>query len=138
MSERLRPPHDDLVTAATFQDFAEAHIAMGALKAQGIPAWLLDANHVAVAPHLSIGVGIRLATPKTFLDRTRAVLAEACGNKAAWETCPSCGSGDIRRGRRLLVTFAHFLIAGIPVSAAFSRYRRCYTCGHTWRRDNRH
>lgn len=122
-----------LVTIATFHNPYEGHIALGALRAEGIPSWLLGEHHSSVAPHLSIIVGARLVTLEAGQEQGVAILDEA--TKAdGWETCPSCGSSVIRRRRRLSVIFALYFLFGVSTPyTPHNRRRCCYHCGYRWK-----
>jgi len=122
-----------LVTIATFHNPHEGHIALGALRAEGIPSWLLGEHHPAVALHLSIAVGARLVTLEGGAARGTTILEEAA-KADGWEACPSCGSTAIRRRRRLSIIFALFFLFGVSTPyTPHTRQRSCYDCGHKWR-----
>lgn len=126
------PTPGRLVTIATFHSPYEGHLALGALRAADIPAWLLGSSHAGVAPHLSIAIGARLATREADVERAKAILREAEGADG-WELCPQCGSSRIRRRKRLWVVLALFALLGLTSPYAPHNARRCcYDCGHEW------
>lgn len=65
-----------MVTIATFDNIVDAHIALGRLQAEGIPAVLADQNLVQTDWLYSIAVGgIKLQVPESFAERARKELA---------------------------------------------------------------
>lgn len=65
-----------MVTVATFENIVDAHIALGRLQAEGIPAHLSDEHLVQTDWLYSIAVGgIKLQVVPAFADRARQVLA---------------------------------------------------------------
>ena len=64
-----------LVTIATFDNMPEAHIAMGRLKAEGIPCSLADENLVQTDWLYSIAIGgIKLQVEPAYEPRAREIL----------------------------------------------------------------
>ncbi|MEJ2344832.1 MAG: DUF2007 domain-containing protein [Gammaproteobacteria bacterium] len=65
-----------MVTVATFDNMVDAHIALGRLQAEGIPATLADENLVQTDWLYSIAVGgIKLQVADADAGRARLVLA---------------------------------------------------------------
>ena len=62
-------------TVATFENIVDAHIALGRLQAEGIPASLADENLIQTdwlySPMLG---GIKLQVPLTFASAARRIL----------------------------------------------------------------
>lgn len=64
-----------LITVATFDHLPDAHIALGRLHAEGIAAWLADANLVQTDWLYSIAVGgIKLQVNSSDVERAQRVL----------------------------------------------------------------
>lgn len=65
-----------MVTVATFDNMVNAHIALGRLHAEDIPAFLSDEHLVQTDWLYSIAVGgIKLQVEPQYAERARAVLA---------------------------------------------------------------
>lgn len=65
-----------MVTVGTYENTADAHIALGRLKAEGIPAFLADEHLVQADWLYSIAVGgIKLQVEPRYAERAREILA---------------------------------------------------------------
>ncbi|NIP73524.1 MAG: DUF2007 domain-containing protein [Gammaproteobacteria bacterium] len=65
-----------MVTVGTYEDMVNAHIALGRLKAEGIPAFLADEHLVQTDWLYSIAVGgIKLQVEPRHAARAREILA---------------------------------------------------------------
>jgi hypothetical protein len=76
-----RVPHmpadmDEYMTVATFDKSTDAHIALGRLAAEGVPALLFDDNMVQMDWLYAIALGgIKLRVPRRDAERARLILA---------------------------------------------------------------
>lgn len=67
---------ETLVTIGRYLDVTEAHIAAGRLRAEGIPVYPLDINHLSANPILGVGLGgVRLRVLVRFEQKARRVLS---------------------------------------------------------------
>ena len=67
---------DEYVTVATFDKSTDAHIALGRLAAEGVPALLFDDNMVQMDWLYAIALGgIKLRVPRRDAERARLILA---------------------------------------------------------------
>lgn len=65
-----------MVTIATFENMVDAHIALGRLRVEDIPAYLSDEHLVQTDWLYSIAVGgIKLQVEPQYVDQARKVLA---------------------------------------------------------------
>ena len=65
-----------MVTVATFENMVDAHIALGRLRVENIPAYLSDEHLVQTDWLYSIAVGgIKLQVEPQYVDQARKVLA---------------------------------------------------------------
>lgn len=64
---------DELVTIATYDKSTNAHIALGRLAAEGIPAQLFDSHMVQMESAIALG-GIKLRVSRSDAEAARKVL----------------------------------------------------------------
>ena len=70
-----------LVLVAHYYDWAEAHIALGALRSAGVTAFVHGHEHIALRPLSMMALGgVRLVVPEGALDEALGVLEEAVAN----------------------------------------------------------
>lgn len=130
----------------------EAHLARALLEAEGIDAWVLDAEQVGVQWHVAGAIGgIKVAVREEDAYRARAVLAEdysaqlddteeASLPAASEERCPRCGSTAIRSIETAQpptavswVSMTAFFLLGLLVPRRRRRVdTSCAGCGHSW------
>jgi hypothetical protein len=66
-----------MITIATFDTIIDAHIAMGRLKAEGIPCSLMDEHLVQTDMLYSPALGgIKLQVDQSHVDQARYILAQ--------------------------------------------------------------
>lgn len=66
----------DAVTIASYDITPPAHIALGRLRAEGIPCWLADEHLVQTDWLYSIALGgIKLQVERAYAERARHILA---------------------------------------------------------------
>lgn len=130
----------------------EAHLSRALLEAEGIDAWVLDAEQVGVQWHVAGAIGgIKVAVREEDAYRARAVLAEDYSSQlddteeaslpaASEERCPHCGSIAIRSIETAQsptaaswVSMTAFFLLGLLVARRRRRVdTSCASCGHTW------
>lgn len=139
-----------LVTLTTFRTAHDAQLAKAVLEDEGIPAFLGDEN-------------IELQVAADDFDRADGILNRIGGLDAAERTtttaqhairhpeqCPSCGSPDVRRTRRLLgfllcaallfavgvavdqLVMTFYLALAVCIFFLIASPYRCADCGHRW------
>ena len=89
---------DDLVTVGTFRAAPEAELAKTALDAEGIEAFIADAETVTMDWLLGIAVGdVKVQVAASVAERARAILArrrppDDSAEPAGVTTCLACGA----------------------------------------------
>jgi hypothetical protein len=116
---------ETLVTVARYFDVTEAHIAVGLLESEGIPAHPMDVNHVSANPLLGIGLGgIRLQVPASFEEAAREVLASRQSleeaNRNDLSTDESSGDETSRRDRDAREKLRILRVLGVAVLLVFA------------------
>jgi predicted RNA-binding Zn-ribbon protein involved in translation (DUF1610 family) len=87
----------EFIPVQSFNNYVEAHIAMGNLQQQHINCWLKDEYTVTIDPILASAVGgIKLMVAKVQVPRAVEILKQAAGNKHPHYACPHCGSHEIQ------------------------------------------
>jgi hypothetical protein len=119
-----------LVTIATFSSSWEAHLALGKLQSEGMPAVLIDQNMGGRGGMYAIGIGIKLQVPAVDAERALAALPKRV--RATNVKCPQCGATDTRQidfspGVKILF----LLLLGIPYLFVQKPWA-CLQCGHAW------
>jgi len=113
-------------------------MARSRLEAEGIDAYVQDANIVRMNWLYSLAVGgVRLQVSSEHAPEALAILSsldsQDSGPDELSDACPECGRSRIavlRPGRRF--AFVLWLVVGFPLWRL--RYRwSCLDCGHTWR-----
>ena len=126
-------------TIATFHEAHVAHLARGALEAEGIPAEIRG-EHLASIQHSFSDGPIRLIVPSDEAERALEILMEGRAHVIEDETdlehhpirvptCPDCGSASIQEaaGTGVLAVFGEIM------SGMLGRRWTCLTCGGRWR-----
>lgn len=149
---------DFLVTVASYWFLSDAVLAKNALDAAGIDSVLVDQNMAMNITNAVRGVKLRVRN----IDAIRAgeVLESNCESleeieepdeaRPEPESCPACGSTDIKRNVRLplfaIITVialsigvaldvseaAFFGVLAAAVLLLISDRNRCSECGETW------
>lgn len=87
----------EFIPVQSFNNYVEAHIAMGSLQHEHINCWLKDEYTVTIDPLLTNAIGgIKLMVAKVQVPRAIEILRKAAGN-LPHVACPHCGSRDIQR-----------------------------------------
>src|SRR4051812_3889814 len=87
----------EFIPVQSFNNYIEAHIAMGNLQQQHINCWLKDEYTVTIDPILANAVGgIKLMVAKVQVPRAIEILKEVAGNNKQHYVCPHCGSHNIQ------------------------------------------
>jgi hypothetical protein len=122
-----------LVTVATFGDGWEAHLAIGKLEAEGIPAVLADENIVGTGGgiYTNLAGGIKLQVPEADIERALAALPSRVRTRIV--PCPSCRKSDTRPVELTPgVKILFLLLLGIPYLFV-TRPWVCLDCGHLFK-----
>ena len=118
----------EFVQIAVFDNYMDAHIAMGQLEESGVRCWLKDENTLATNPMWNQALGgIKLMVAEEDLEDAKTLLVQY---KDAREkiTCPACGSTNVE-----LVTTPKkasnwfFALLG---SVGAEKVYHCFNCGH--------
>jgi hypothetical protein len=135
----------------------EAHIARTLLEADGIEAFVLDAEQIGVQFHVAGAVGgVKVAVRPEDAERARTLLAldhspalegvpEAVLPAPDDERCPRCGSSataTVQRTDRVpalaWLSMGVFFLLGVLVPRRHRRVRRwCRGCGAMWVAESR-
>jgi DNA-directed RNA polymerase subunit RPC12/RpoP len=87
----------EFIPVQSFNNYVEAHIAMGNLQQQHINCWLKDEYTVTIDPILANAVGgIKLMVAKVQVPRAIELLERVSENKQPHYACPYCGSRAIQ------------------------------------------
>ena len=132
---------DQLITVRTYSLPWQADLARTMLEAEGIPAFVADANTVSMNWLYSNAIGgVRLQVPESYAEAANETLSSDKNyspsvpeDESDSPTCPKCGNHNstiIRRGRRW--TFLTWLLVGVPLFFPPKRYQ-CLECGTIWK-----
>jgi hypothetical protein len=113
----------------------EAELARMRLESEGVPVFLQSMNYTSMDWLMSNALGgILVQVPPSEAAHARQILADnPVKADAPEETCPKCGSSDVRRAKlswRISMLSTHFL--GIPLPFTGPNLR-CAKCGHVWK-----
>ena len=118
---------DELVTIATYDDPAYAHIVQAELESEGIDSYLLDENVANMFWHLSAATrGVKLQVRQSDASQAQQIISEKVREPTPVEIsprrprCPRCDSSDISHGRprRWLLILLAIAIPLIPIGNA--------------------
>lgn len=144
-----------LITVAAYREPHVAHLARLRLEAEGIPAFVLNENHVRLNWLYSNALGgVRVQVLQSHAEAAQQVLAadlsgELPDTVALWsppeasDCCPDCRSPAIERTPTERSTKAVSLglvaVLGLPLPFAWRRGRwACKACGHAWTERSRY
>src|SRR3954452_6649616 len=123
----------EFIPVQSFNNYVEAHIAMGNLQQQHINCWLKDEYTVTIDPILANAVGgIKLMVAKVQVPRAIEILKAAAGNIKQQYACPHCGNRDIQlvespqKKVNLLTAIISRLLGSNTIS---NQSWHCYNCG---------
>jgi len=123
----------DFIPVQSFNNYVEAHIAMGNLQQQHINCWLKDEYTVTIDPILANAVGgIKLMVAKVQVPRAIEILKTAAGNKEQHYACPHCGSREIQlvESAPKKVNLFTALVSRLTGSDSTSKQTwHCFHCG---------
>ena len=122
----------DFVPVQSFNNYVEAHIAMGSLQEQHINCWLKDEYTVTIDPILANAVGgIKLMVAKVQVPRAVEILRKA--EKKQHYACPYCGSSNIHLVDTPLKKINLFTVLMDKLFGSNAMQSRqhwhCFTCG---------
>jgi hypothetical protein len=87
----------EYIPVQSFNNYVEAHIAMGNLQQQHINCWLKDEYTVTIDPILANAVGgIKLMVARVQVPRALEILKGVAENNKQHYACPHCSSRDIQ------------------------------------------
>lgn len=124
----------EFIPVLSFNNYVEAHIAMGNLQQQHINCWLKDEYTVTIDPILANAVGgIKLMVAKVQVPRALEILEKVAGNKTVQYACPHCGSRQIQlvtippKKAGWLIAFINKLLGDRALKA--KQVWHCAACG---------
>lgn len=125
----------DFVVVNAYQNYVDAHIAMGVLEEKGIECWLKDENTVTIDPILTNAVGgIKVMVKKEEGQKAWDILENLRQQQKATVTCPKCGSHNIElvTTPRKASNWASALIGFFITSYAMpgGKANHCFDCSH--------
>ena len=130
----------DYVLLRAFDNYVDAHIAMGRLQEEGIEGWLKDENTVTIDPILTNAVGgIKLMVPVADAEKAMTLLRTQENEFKKNNPCPKCGSLNIekvstpRKASNWFSALIGFFVTSyaMPVDKVF----HCFQCGHEWNEE---
>lgn len=125
----------EFILVNTYQNYIDAHIAMGVLEEKGIKCWLKDENTVTIDPILTNAVGgIKLMVDSTQSENAAGILRTIDNEFKAAHPCPKCKSLNIElvSTPRKVSNWLSFIIFGLFASYApkIDMVYHCFNCGH--------
>jgi len=125
----------DFVLLNTYQNYMDAHIAMGVLEEHEIRCWLKDENTVTIDPILTNAVGgIKLMVEKEKVQQAGEILRNLRQEQKASIVCPKCESHNIefvstpRKASNWFSALWGFLT--FSVAMPVDKVHHCFDCGH--------
>lgn len=125
----------EFVLLNTYQNYVDAHIALGVLEEHGIRCWLKDENTVTIDPILTNAVGgIKLMVEKERAQDAVQILRNIKQEQKASLSCPKCGSHNIefvstpRKASNWLSVIVGFFITSYAMPV--DKVHHCFDCGH--------
>jgi hypothetical protein len=123
----------DFIPIAVFENYIDAHIAMGQLEESGIECWLKDENTVTMDPILTQAVGgIKLMVAANDVPDAMTLLS-AYRNSREKISCPSCGSDNVevvttpRKMSNWLGAFVGMFLGSYALGV--DKVYHCFDCG---------
>ncbi|MBO9620863.1 MAG: DUF2007 domain-containing protein [Niabella sp.] len=125
----------NFVVAATYDNYIDAHLALGNLLSEDINCWLKDENTIAVHPGLINAIGgIKLMVAEPQVGRAVEILRTTKQQFQEQNPCPNCGSTNVeyistpKKSSTWLETFVNMVRFGGAQMAADKIYH-CFDCG---------
>ncbi|MGJ7032680.1 DUF2007 domain-containing protein [Niabella hirudinis] len=125
----------DFIIAATYNNYIDAHLAMGNLQSEDINCWLKDENTIAIHPGLINAIGgIKLMVAAPQIERALELLRKTKQQYQEENPCPHCGSTNVeytttpKKAVTWLQTFINIVRLGGAAMAADKVYH-CFDCG---------
>ncbi len=86
----------EYIPLIAFDNYVQAHIALGRMEEEGINCWLKDENTVTIDPILGNAVGgIKLMVLVQQAERAKEILHRIEADHKASQACPQCRSHNI-------------------------------------------
>lgn len=124
------------VVVAIYNNYIEAHLAMGLLHAENINCWLKDENTVTIDPLLTNAVGgIKLMVAELQSERALKILQESKKKYQNQNPCPDCGSVNVeyvstpRKASNWIGTLVSAVLgawSAMPIDKVY----HCFNCGY--------
>ncbi|ANH82993.1 hypothetical protein A8C56_20185 [Niabella ginsenosidivorans] len=128
----------DYVIASTYNNYIEAHLAMGNLQSESINCWLKDENTVTIDPILTNAVGgIKLMVAQPQIGRALDILKNTKKEYQQQHPCPHCGSTNVeyvstpKKASNWLGTLINLLL-GIGAPLPVDKVHHCFDCGYEY------
>ena len=118
----------EFVPIAVFDNYIDAHIALGQLEESGIRCWLKDENTLATNPlwNQALG-GIKLMVAEEDLEDAKQLVVQY---KEARQKliCPACGSTNVElvSTPRKATNWLFALLGSVGAEKVY----HCFDCGH--------
>ena len=123
----------EFIPVQSFNNYVEAHIAMGNLQQQHINCWLKDEYTVTIDPILANAVGgIKLMVAKVQVPRAIEILKAAAENSKQHYACPHCGSRSIQlveSPQKKMNLFTALISRLLGRDTISNQSWHCYNCG---------
>lgn len=129
-----------LLTLATFDNAADAHVMRSKLESEEIPCFLFDEHSVTINPLYNITLGgIKLKVDERDVPIAMEIIEAYKQTKPTNESneviqCPSCGSEELYssfnsiKGIKAKLTFLFYLLLAV-YPAHLKRVYKCKSCG---------
>lgn len=127
----------NFVIANSYDNYIEAHLAMGRLLDENINCWLKDENTVTVVPFYTYAVGgIKLMVAEPQIERALSILRQTKKEYQDKNQCPRCHSSNIefistpRKASNWFTALAGFFAGDYAI--ATDKVFHCFDCGYEY------
>lgn len=125
----------NFIVVATYDNYIDAHLALGNLLSEDINCWLKDENTITIDPILTNAVGgIKLMVAEPQQEHARSVLNDTKKAYQQQHPCPRCGSANVeyistpKKVSNWLGTLLNLVLgAGAPLP--IDKVYHCFDCG---------
>lgn len=118
----------EFVTIAVFDNYIDAHIAMGQLEESGVHCWLKDETTLDLIPMWNQALGgIKLMVAEEDLEDAKTLLGQYNSSRQKL-VCPACGSKNVQlvSTPRKASNWLFALLGSVPAEKVY----HCFDCGH--------